>query len=73
MQSNSPQSKTGSAAVPWEKVPAKGWITVLAGISINLCLGVLVRLDSVWKAALLANKNQLTARNWAGVAYSSHP
>ena len=56
MLSNSPQSKTGSAAVLWEKVPAKGWITVLAGISINLCLGVLYAW-TVFKAALLANKD----------------
>jgi OFA family oxalate/formate antiporter-like MFS transporter len=54
MLNNSPQSQAGS--VVWEKVPLQGWITVLAGISVNLCLGVLYAW-SVFKGALLANKD----------------
>jgi OFA family oxalate/formate antiporter-like MFS transporter len=64
MVSSSPQGQAGS--VPWEKVPIQGWITVLAGISINLCLGVLYAW-SVFKAALLANKDHIAGSLLGGI------
>ncbi len=65
MLSNS-QGQASSSAAPWEKVPVKGRITVLAGISINLCLGVLYAY-SVWKAALLANKDHIAGSVMSGI------
>ncbi len=64
MLSDMPESNSNLA--PWEKVPAKGWITTFAGISVNLCLGILYAW-SVWKAALLANKVHLAGSVMTGM------
>jgi len=66
MPADSPQDKAGSTAMPWEKVPAIGWITVLAGVSVNLCLGFLYAW-SVWKAALLADKDHIAGSVMGGI------
>ncbi|MFZ0930408.1 MAG: MFS transporter [Syntrophobacteraceae bacterium] len=66
MLTDSPQGKAGSKAAPWEKVPIEGWITVLAGVSVNLCLGILYAW-SVWKAALLANKDHIAGSVMGGI------
>jgi MFS transporter, OFA family, oxalate/formate antiporter len=61
------QDQVGSsAAAPWQKVPAKGWITTFAGVSVNLCLGILYAW-SVWKAALLANKEHVAGSVMTGI------
>lgn len=60
-------SQVGSTtAAPWKKVPAKGWITTFAGMSVNLCLGILYAW-SVWKAALLANKDHAAGSVMQGI------
>jgi OFA family oxalate/formate antiporter-like MFS transporter len=66
MLSNSPQGKPSSTAAPLEKVPSKGWITLFAGIATNLCLGILYAF-SVWKAALLANKDHIAGSVMGGM------
>ena len=67
MLHESSENLVGSTtAVPWKKVPAKGWITTFAGMSVNLCLGILYAW-SVWKAALLANKDHVAGSVMQGV------
>jgi OFA family oxalate/formate antiporter-like MFS transporter len=39
-----------------DKVPTQAWVTTFAGTAVNLCLGILYAW-SVWKAALLYNKD----------------
>src|SRR5208337_3425348 len=62
----SPQHQAGPTAMQLEKTPAKGWITVFAGVSVNLCLGILYAW-SVWKAALLANKDHIAGSVMTGI------
>jgi len=67
MLHESSENLVGSTrAVPWKKVPAKGWITTFAGMSVNLCLGILYAW-SVWKAALLANKDHVAGSVMQGI------
>ncbi|MGD9505709.1 MAG: MFS transporter [Syntrophobacteraceae bacterium] len=49
-----------------EKVPSKAWTVTFAGTAINLCLGILYAW-SVWKSALLANKDHPAGEIMTGV------
>lgn len=49
-----------------DKVPSKAWVVTFAGTAINLCLGILYAW-SVWKAALLYNKDHPAGSAMEGI------